>query len=71
MSIKSFRKRVRTTISEMHCDGPKHQGETFMQCDTITVSHGYGSEYDMETHHFCSVKCLQDWAKKPFSTDQR
>jgi hypothetical protein len=70
MSIKSTRKRITTSIESMHCDGPNHQGETFMQCDTITVEHGYGSPFDMETHHFCSVECLQDWAKNPTSHER-
>ncbi len=67
MSIRETKKRRVVRIPEMHCDGPKHKGETFMQCDTITVSHGFGSPYDMDTHHFCCLACLQDWAAQDHS----
>ena len=62
MSIKTRRVRKVVGVNEFHCDGPKHEGDTFMQCDAITVEHGYGSPHDGDTHHFCGVACLKDWA---------
>lgn len=61
MSIQE--KRIRRTITEtsMHCDGPKHEGETFMQYDSVTLSHGYGSPFDGDVQHFCSIFCLNCW----------
>jgi len=34
-----------------------------MQFDTIIVSHGYGSDYDTETWHLCSIKHLIKYIK--------
>jgi hypothetical protein len=73
MTVRYVRKRIRTTITEHLCDGPRHKTEddAHMEfCVPITVSHGYGSPFDNERHEFCSVKCLQDWARNPFSTDE-
>ena len=49
---------------EFHCDGPNHKGDRYMQCDPLTLEHGYGSPFDGDTHHFCSLKCLQGWVTK-------
>ena len=64
MSVKY--KKVRRVVSEkqVHCDGPKHEGDTLMQCEAIHVSHGYGSPQDGDEQHFCSIRCLKDWARK-------
>jgi len=64
MSIRYISKRRRVQVEEMHCDGPLHQGETFMQCDTITLEHGYPSPMDGDTQHFCSLRCLKDWVRQ-------
>jgi YHS domain-containing protein len=65
MSIRQIPRRRTVYDKEWHCDGPNHQGDTYMDCDTITVSHGYGSDYDCETHHFCSHECMRDWCSNP------
>jgi hypothetical protein len=48
----------------MHCDGPRHQGETYMQCDAVVLEHGFGSPMDGDTQHFCSLSCLKDWVRQ-------
>lgn len=63
MSIKHRKVRRVVRVDEIHCDGPKHKGDTQLQCDAITVEHGYGSPHDGDTHHFCGIGCLKDWAK--------
>ena len=68
MSILKREKMELTTINEIHCDGPKHDGDTYMMCDTITVEHGYGSPHDTETQNFCSMTCARDWFAEPVHT---
>jgi hypothetical protein len=73
MSLRYVSKRRRVRIAQMHCDGPRHQSDTLMDFDSITVEHGYGSAMDGDTHHFCSITCLRDWAlalKSPAETSQ-
>jgi len=64
MSFQHKRVRRRITISEMHCDGPRHSGDTEMQCDSVTLSWGFGTTRDMQNHHFCSENCLKQWVMK-------
>jgi hypothetical protein len=64
MSTRHIKRRRIVLERQWHCDGPKHEGETFMPCDAVTVSHGYGSILDGDEHHFCSLDCLCDWAAK-------
>lgn len=61
MSIQETRVRRTITETSMHCDGPSHEGDTFMQCDSIVLSHGYGSPFDGDVNHFCSLFCLNNW----------
>lgn len=42
-----------------------------MYFDTITVEHGYGSEFDGETWYFCSLNCyivsiIELWLKNKY-----
>ncbi len=61
MSIKVEKRRKVVAIETIHCDGPQHHGDTEMECDAITVDHGYGSPLDGDKHHFCGFICLRDW----------
>ena len=59
--IKESTEVQTVVVNQFHCDGPIHPGETFMDSDTITLDHGYGSPYDGEKQHFCSLDCARDW----------
>nr|UXE44336.1 hypothetical protein Hi04_10k_c2089_00048 [uncultured bacterium] len=69
MSFKTFKRRVTVQESELHCDGPFHQGDTLLQAPTLEIRHGWDSPYNKDEghdeQHFCSLKCLIDWANKP------
>ena len=69
MSFKTLKRRVTVRENEAHCDGPNHKGDTYLQVPTMEIRHGWDSPYnkdhELDSHHFCSLQCLIDWANKP------
>ncbi len=61
LSIQESRRRMTVTVKTIHCDGPKHDGDTQLEFDAISVEHGSGSPFDGDTHHFCGFTCMKDW----------
>ncbi|HEY9774375.1 MAG TPA: hypothetical protein V6C81_11290 [Planktothrix sp.] len=64
MSVTYVSRRKRVKEPVFHCDGPHHQSKPQQIEDAIIMDHGYGSPFDGDQHHFCSISCLKDWAQE-------
>lgn len=51
------RKIIQKEEVEIRCDYCKK----IMEFDTVEVSFGYPSDFDMDSYEFCSDKCLAMW----------